>query len=156
MGAFKAKGNVGGVSNFWHSDQLFLSQPSSVTTLRAVRLPEVGGDTIFANMEQAYEDLDENLKAKLQDLTFLADWERLYPDLKRAAEQSGDWSHYDWLKRTCPPINRFPVVRTHPVTGKKALYVSQLNTQVIEGPGLEELGGEAALRQRLSDLVKVP
>jgi len=58
-----------GKENFWHSDVTWRAEPSLGSILRAMELPEVGGDTLFANMNMAFEDLDEGLKEKLCTLT---------------------------------------------------------------------------------------
>lgn len=152
-----AQGNAAGAVNVWHSDQLYFSQPSAVTTLRAVRLPPCGGDTMFANMEQAYEDLDDDLKRRLDRLTTL-NRQILLGDHERCAERTQDpvdRAYYEWLKGLFPE-NRFPVVRTHPVTGNKSLYVVRIYASTIEGPGVEEIGDVQAMIRKLSDLTKVP
>jgi len=150
------RGNVRGAANIWHSDCMFLQEPSWVTTTRAVRLPPVGGDTIFANMEQAYEDLDDGLKARLQGLVSVN--RSPTKDFEVVAEKTGkpeDRDYSNWLNKTFPD-QRFPVVRTHEGTGKKAIYVNLPYTKMIEGPGGEKLEDGKALLTKLADLSKVP
>lgn len=148
-------GNIGGASNAWHSDNMYMEQPSAFTTLRAVRLPPLGGDTIFCNSEQVYDDLDETLKARLAPLTQVCGLMPVKPHFRREAERLNDWSLHNKLDALLPEP-RHPVVRTHPVTGRKVLYVNPTYTHRIEGPGLEELGGSDALKQRLCALLNVP
>lgn len=163
-GTFAGRANLGsapgakprgvpGAANSWHSDQMFFQQPSAVTSIRAVRLPALGGDTMFANMEAAYEDLDEALKARL-DNCMAANNSPLLKNFERYAKRTGDTKYYDWLKSNFPPTNT-PVVRIHPVTKKKALYVNKGYTAMIEGPGVEAAESKALVR-RLTDLAKVP
>lgn len=149
--------NIGGAANSWHSDNMYLEQPSLATSIRAVRLPPVGGDTLFADMEQAYQDLDEAFKVRLSSMTSVNGWAwggkgKMF---RKEAERTKDWSYFNWLDRTFKET-RFPVIRTHPVSGKKCIYVNQSYTQRIEGPGVEEEGGSAKLLKKLSDLALVP
>lgn len=103
----------------WHSDMSFTSHPSLGSLLRAVKIPDVGGDTQFANMYAAYEALSDGMKKLIADLhgihmsgTRKVDDSNL--GAKRVSEQV----------RISPPIAQ-PVVRVHPETGRKALYLGE-------------------------------
>lgn len=151
-GAQKSRG-VPGAANSWHSDQMFFEQPSAITSIRADRLPSIGGDTMFANMEQAFEDLDDGLKSRLEKC-MAQNTSPLIKNFERYAKRTGDTAQYDFLRDNFPPT-RTPVVRIHPVTKKKALFVNKGYTKRIEGPDVDEKESKALVK-RLTDLCKVP
>lgn len=117
--------NFGGV---WHSDTTYLPVPPMASMLLARELPPAGGDTLFANMYQAYESLSEGLKRTLDGLRALsssamADVSKTREDTLRG--QGG---------AAAPPITaEHPVVRTHPETGRKALFVNRAHTARFVG-----------------------
>jgi len=118
-----------GKENFWHSDVTWRGEPSLGSILRAMELPDVGGDTLFANMNLAYEDLDEALKEQLCTLTAVHDIARVFAGrLKKDASK---------LHEQFPP-QEHPVVRTHPETGQRILYVNTAFTSHIKGMDPEE------------------
>jgi taurine dioxygenase len=103
----------------WHSDMSFTTAPSLGSLLKSYAVPEVGGDTLFANMTAAYEALSEGMKKLIANLhgIHLSGTRRLANDttgIERMAEQ----------KRINPPVAQ-PVVRVHPETGRKALYIGE-------------------------------
>ncbi len=108
---------------FWHSDVSCDEEPPLGTILQLHILPEVGGDTMFANMYAAYEALSEPLKAMLSGLTALHESEHVYRGRysDRGVEDHG---------KTYPQAVH-PVIRTHPETGRKALYVNRTFTTRI-------------------------
>ena len=108
--------NFGGV---WHSDTSYLDIPPMATMLIAREVPPVGGDTLFANMVEAYETLSPGLRRMLDGLTVVnssakADVTRTREDRIRDAGKEAR-SEY---------VAEHPAVRTHPETGRKALYVN--------------------------------
>jgi taurine dioxygenase len=118
------KANFGGV---WHSDTAYLEQPAMATMLYAVETPPVGGDTMFASTTRAYETLSDGMKAMLGRLRALnvgnkpiALETREEMRSKRAAAEVGENGTFH------------PVVRTHPETGRKALYVNRAHTTRFE------------------------
>ncbi len=98
----------------WHSDLSFTPVPSLGSLLRGITIPPVGGDTMFTNMYRAYDTLSDGMKKLLDGLHAIHTGSRKIVDLSsdRATEQ----------KKLNPPIAQ-PVVRVHPETGRKALYI---------------------------------
>ena len=121
--------NSKGQENNWHSDVTWRAEPSLGSILRAIELPEIGGDTLFSNMVQAYEDLDEELKTRLCSMTAMHDIARVFARrLKKDATS---------LHEKFPP-QEHPVIRTHPETGARGLYVNIAFTDHIIGMDREE------------------
>jgi taurine dioxygenase len=100
----------------WHSDLSFTPVPSLGSLLRGITIPPVGGDTMFTNMYRAYDTLSDGMKKLLEGLHAIHTGSRKIVDLSsdRATEQ----------KKLNPPIAQ-PVVRVHPETGRKALYIGE-------------------------------
>ncbi|NUU21724.1 MAG: taurine dioxygenase [Streptomycetaceae bacterium] len=106
-------------ADIWHSDATFMARPPLGTMLRAVSLPPLGGDTLWADMESAYEALSAPMRALLDGLTAEHDF------TKSRAHRGGD-------KDALPPVVH-PVVRTHPATGRRCLYVNRIfTTRIVE------------------------
>lgn len=106
-------------ADIWHSDATFMASPPMGTMLRAVSLPPVGGDTLWADMESAYQALSAPMRALLDGLTAEHDF------TKSRSHRGGD-------KDALPPVVH-PVVRTHPVTGRRCLYVNRIfTTRIVE------------------------
>ena len=117
-----------GRENQWHSDVTWREKPSLGSILRAIEVPEVGGDTLFANMEAAYEALSDELKQQLEGLQALHD----FSYFRLRFEQEGRHEEIRELESRYPnPVH--PVVRTHPDTGRKSLYVNRSFTMKIVG-----------------------
>ncbi|MEM0987057.1 MAG: TauD/TfdA family dioxygenase [Pseudomonadota bacterium] len=126
-----------GSENMWHSDVTWRECPSLGSILRAIELPPVGGDTLFANMNLAYERLDEATREQVSGLTAVHDIARVFA--KRLGKRAED------LHDKFPPMEH-PVVRSHPETGIPILYVNGGFTSHIEGMDRDE---SDALLQRL-------
>ena len=120
--------------NIWHSDVTWREEPSLGSILRAIEVPEVGGDTLFANMEAAYEGLDEATRDQIEPLYAIHDNEGFLASMRAAG---ADESAIDERRAEFPP-QRHPVVRTHPVSGNKSLYVNKAFTRCIEGMPRDE------------------
>jgi taurine dioxygenase len=115
----------------WHSDVSCDVEPPMGSILHIRQCPPRGGDTLFASMYAAYESLSERMKTYLDGLTALHDGESTYRGL---------YANYGVADKPAYPHAEHPVVRTHPVTGKKALYVNRGFTRHIIGiPGDESL-----------------
>lgn len=131
--------------NKWHTDVTFRDRPSIASILRARHLPPLGGDTMWADTAAAYEGLPQAVKDRIDGLDAEHDIVRSFggrvSDEKRAQ-----------LARDFPPA-RHPVVRTHPETGQKILYVNYTFTTRILGLSEEE---SDSLLRLLFDRIKVP
>ncbi|MCR9174907.1 MAG: TauD/TfdA family dioxygenase [Alphaproteobacteria bacterium] len=117
--------NFGGL---WHSDTAYLERPPKATMLLARQLPPSGGDTLFASQVAAYEALSEGMKALLAPLRGVnasakADVTRTRED---RIDKAGDGAKKSFTAR-------HPVIRTHPETGAKALYVNRGHTIGFDG-----------------------
>ena len=118
-----------GQENNWHSDVTWREKPSLGSILLAREVPDVGGDTLFANMHLAYERLSEQMKRFCEGLTAVHDISRVFAKrLNKTPEE---------LHEKYPPM-RHPVIRTHPETGVPAVYVNNGFTSHIEGLSKEE------------------
>ena len=102
----------------WHSDYSYTGRPAAASMLYCETRPPVGGDTMFANMVRAYEELTPTLRAILDDL------QAVYDISLTAGLGERDPAKTAEVKRLNPPIAH-PAVRTHPDSGKRALYVSE-------------------------------
>jgi taurine dioxygenase len=118
-----------GQENFWHSDVTWREKPSLGSILKAVEVPEVGGDTLFANMVLAYERLPENMKEAITGRVAIHDIARVFAKrLNKSAEE---------LRERYPPVEH-PIVRTHPETGESVLYVNTAFTSHIKDMDKDE------------------
>ena len=115
--------------NIWHSDVTWREIPSLGSILRARVVPEVGGDTLFANMEAAYDSLDGDIKERIGELTALHDNENFLNGMRAKGASSEE---IEAMQRKFPPSHH-PVVRTHPVSGRKSIYVNKAFTRSIDG-----------------------
>ncbi|MEM6484894.1 MAG: TauD/TfdA family dioxygenase [Pseudomonadota bacterium] len=127
--------------NVWHSDVTWRSEPSLGSILRARLLPSVGGDTLFANMEAAYDALDDGLKEQLEGLQAVHDNENF---LRAMAKRGASDAEVAARRAQFPPVTH-PVVRTHPVSGRKSLYVNRAFTRAIVG--MEPAESDALLQK---------
>jgi taurine dioxygenase len=125
------KHNFGGI---WHSDTAYLERPPMGSMLLARELPPFGGDTLFANQYLAYESLSEGLRRMLAGLKAVnssanADVSRTREDRIRSSGKQNKVEDY---------ASEHPIVRTHPETGRKGLYVNVAHTVGIKGMSTEE------------------
>lgn len=161
-----------GAGTHWHSDSTFVEKPSSVTLLHGVEVPARGGDTLFANMYDAYDRLDPETRDlidgrraihRYQRKEFVFSGDRDLSDeekaeieelkRKRLAEEAVAGPSPTQRKSNAVPEQRHPVARTHPVTGRKALY---LNDEMMVGiDGLED-GVARPLLRRLCEEATTP
>jgi taurine dioxygenase len=116
--------------SIFHSDVSWREIPSMASVLRAVEVPPIGGDTLWADMYAAYEGLSPGMRSFLQGLTAVHDF---LPAFGRtlAPEALAE------MRAKFPPVEH-PVVRTHPATGRKLLYVNASFTVRIAGLELDE------------------
>jgi taurine dioxygenase len=113
----------------WHSDVSCEPEPPMGSILHIWQCPPKGGDTLFASMYAAYESLSERMKAYLEGLAAIHDGEHVY---------RGTYSNYGVKDKPSYPRSEHPVVRTHPVTGRKCLFVNRGFTTRILGIPLDE------------------
>jgi len=118
----------------WHTDNSFFERPTSFTILYGETVPPVGGDTIYASMELAYETLSAPMKALLDPLVAVHSASRAYdPRTTGDAKYNGEAPiTYTYSDAIYDEVEH-PVVRTHPETGRKSLYVNAMFTQRIVG-----------------------
>ncbi len=117
----------------WHSDFSFLDEPPSLTLLYALELPEFGGDTLWSSQYAAYEALSPGLQKLLDPLRAV---QTAWPHGTKGPGAGAAVSRSVGMVRNDPTADREvlqPVVRVHPVTGRKALFVNPVYTQFFEG-----------------------
>ncbi len=118
--------------SFWHSDSAYMELPPKITMLYARQIPARGGDTLFADMYAAYDELSPGLKATLESLNAINSAsvvprdEDIYEAVKSKNSEKRDQSAIH------------PVVRRHDETGKKSLYVNSIHTLGFDGMTREE------------------
>lgn len=134
-----------GYENIWHSDVSWRVVPSLGSVLRCIEAPAFGGDTLWADMACAYDALPEELRERIDGLTAVHDFATSF-GLAMSAAQIAEF------REKYPPAEH-PVVRTHPVTGRKTLYVNEIFTSRVKGLGEEE---SEALLETLFRQSRVP
>ena len=110
---------------FWHSDVSCDIEPPLGTMLQLHILPETGGDTMFSDMYSAYNELSDKYKSLLDGLVAIHESEQLY-----SGRYEDRGVNKDNIKM---PVANHPLIRTHPITGKKAIYVNRTFTTGIKG-----------------------
>ncbi len=110
-------GRPGARNDFWHTDISFAERPPGTSVLQALIVPEGHGDTMFCNMYAAYEELSPGLRRMLDGLTAVHTADAL---VRRNSEEASDGRP---IAEAPEPVAH-PVVRTHPETGRKALYIN--------------------------------
>ena len=118
--------NFGGI---WHSDTTYLAEPPMGSMLLAREVPPYGGDTMFANQYLAYESLSDGLKETLDGLVGVSSSAKA--DVTRTREDALKQAGAGATPKTLQAEH--PIVRTHPETGRKALYTSDAHTACIKG-----------------------
>ena len=117
----------------WHSDVSYNVKPTKAVILKSIKIPPVGGDTCFSNMELAWETLDEKIKEIIKDKKAVHSSLGAEFFLKNYKKMEGNGKkNYDEYS------NEHPVVRTHPETGKKILFVNWTYTKKIIGLSQKE------------------
>jgi taurine dioxygenase len=122
---FEKGEDLSGYENLWHSDVSWREVPALGSVLRAIEVPSRGGDTLFADMVAAYEGLDDEMKERIDGLRAVHDFTHSFGrmlDAETLAER----------QRQFPPA-KHPIVRTHPETGRKILYVNSIFVSHIDG-----------------------
>jgi taurine dioxygenase len=130
----KLKGAVY-AGQYWHSDLSYMAKPSMGSLLLCQEMPEIGGDTMWANMYLAYENLSDTMRGFLGGLKAIHDYSHAYDTYFAHLKERPPLTPEQRAKT--PPVVH-PMVRTHPVTGRKALYVNPGFTTGIVGLPQEE------------------
>lgn len=120
----------------WHTDKSYVARPSMFTILRSPAVAREGGDTLFADMARAYDSLDEVRAARLGGLHVVHDW-------KRSREKSNERPATADEIAAAPPVLH-PLVRTHPETGARALYLGNHASHIA---GMDRAAGEALIAE---------
>lgn len=128
-----------GRENVWHSDVTWRECPSLGSVLRAVEVPEVGGDTLFSDMYAAYENLPDWVKEKIDGAVAVHDFAHFRKMMRTRGRSEAE---IEEMNRKYPMVEH-PVVRTHPETGRKGIYVNAAFTQHIVG--MEKTESDAML-----------
>ena len=115
---------------YWHSDITYKAKPPLGSLLYALEVPPEGGDTLFADMYTAYESLDDETKARIEGLRAIHRYEDRY---RMMAKEDKERPPLTKEQLAQVPDVVHPVVRTHPLSGRKALYVNEGFTVGIEG-----------------------
>ncbi|MGW1562014.1 TauD/TfdA dioxygenase family protein [Streptomyces sp. NPDC002144] len=115
-------------ANEWHTDVTFVVNPPQVTTLRSIEIPPYGGETLIANAAAAYRDLPESLRA-------LADTLRVVHtnqyDYARPEPTTAERQEYDRVFVSTPYEAEHPVVRVHPLTGERGLFIGGFAKRIV-------------------------
>jgi taurine dioxygenase len=123
-----------GRENGWHSDVTWRLQPSLGSILRCIECPPVGGDTLFADMYAAYDGLPQRIKARVEGRVARHDFAHFRTLLRRRGASDDEIAQME----ATYPNPEHPVIRTHPETGRKGIYVNNAFTQEIVGMDPDE------------------
>ncbi len=118
------------LANAWHEDLSYTYDPPLAGILRSVVCPDRGGDTMWVNLYRAYDTLSQRMKDFIGGLSAWHDVTKTYR--RQELQQEGGGERYAQTFKKSPPALH-PLVVTHPETGKKLLYVSELTTTHIDG-----------------------
>ena len=126
----------------WHTDVTFREAPPTGSVLRGRIIPPVGGDTLWADMEQAYEQLDDTTKERIEHLTATHTLRTSFGRRLSPEELEQKLTEY--------PDQHHPVVRVHPVTGRRSLFVNDSFTEQLDDidPDEGRRAAEPAARHR--------
>jgi taurine dioxygenase len=122
---FEKDDRAKGYENVWHNDVTWRERPALGAVLRAIEVPELGGDTLFCDMAVAYDNLPEALRTEIDGLRAVHDFSPTFGlllDPETRAE----------MQKKYPPVEH-PIVRRHPETGRKTLFVNPIFTTHVAG-----------------------
>jgi taurine dioxygenase len=114
---FEKSAELSGYENSWHHDVTWREQPSMGAVLHAIRVPDLGGDTLFADMYAAYEGLPDDIKSRIDGMVAVHDYERAFGGFVPTDKKAQVREKY--------PQVRHPVVCRHAATGRRYLYVNR-------------------------------
>ena len=127
---FAKSADVGGYENGWHHDVTWRVAPSKGAVLHALEVPATGGDTVFSDAHAALENLDDDLRSRIDDMTAVHDFAQVFGHGMSADERAEMREKY--------PLVEHPVVITHEVTGKDLLYVNRFFVSHIKDMDRDE------------------
>lgn len=128
----KEAGERNRFGDHWHTDQIFTPTPAMATMLYAKEVPPVGGDTMFASLHHAYDALSDGMKALACRLRTYNLYDKQAPRSRRMSAKIPDQD-----KPTEPAVH--PLVRVHPETGRRGLYINEMQTtRRLDGMTVEE------------------
>ena len=122
----------------WHSDTAYMPQPALGTVLHAIEVPKRGGDTLFANTETAYDALSEGMKELLDGVIGVYDSDHGYGGSRQKALSELELMNDRYDKSSESFLSEHPIIRTHPQTGRKSIYVSKGHTSHLKNMSYEE------------------
>ena len=122
---------------FWHSDKSHYPAPALLSMLYPVELPPDGGETEFANMAMAYADLPPDMNQRIEGLKVENDFEYAMTNVGKVLTED---------ERRATPAVVHPVVRTHPETGVRSLFVGMYSKAIV---GMPEAQGQALIKELL-------
>jgi taurine dioxygenase len=128
----------------WHTDDSFMREPCSLTMLYGVVVPSRGGDTQFVNMHAAYEALSPEMKARIDGLQVIHKYQ--------SSRQTNRVSKRPDMEMKAMPEATHPLVRTHPETGRKALYLNANRMEQIVG--IDRAESDALLDELISHAIE--
>lgn len=145
---------IGDAGLFWHSDTSYTAEPCRCSLLYSIEIPtgEAGrsyGDTVFASLTEAYDALDDVTKQRIANLTSEHSYGKHYERMQAAGSKRPDLTEEQ--KREVPKVVH-PIVRPHPITGRKALFVNDGYTTHV--PGLPAAESDALVEQLTKHTVK--
>lgn len=117
----------------WHTDETFRECPPTATILRCITAPQRGGDTVFTSMTAAYRGLSEDLKRYIHLMTATHDFTTWRPMLSKPEFREKLWQIEEKF-----PNPHHPIVRVHPVSGRRVLFVNPQFTTRVDGRGADE------------------
>jgi len=123
-----------GRENAWHSDVTWRLEPSLGSILRMLECPKNGGDTLFSDMGAAYDDLPDQVKEKLDRAVAIHDFTTFRYRMIKQGKSKEEIESFNKMY----PKPEHPVIRTHPNTGQKTIYVNVAFTQKIKGWSKQE------------------
>ena len=131
---------AGGFENGWHHDVTWRETPSMGAILRSIQVPATGGDTAFSDMAAAYDGLDDEMKERLNGLQAAHDYTSAFGSFVDDSKKAEMREQY--------PVVHHPIVRTHPETGRKLLFVNAYFTSHVVD--MDEHEGNQLLRYLIS------
>ena len=120
----------------WHTDVTYLERPATAGMLYARQVPQSGGDTLWASMTAAYQALSSTMRAFLDGLSAVHDFSHAFTDSGLAGQAAGR-EKLEAARQANLPVTH-PVIRVHPETGERALFVNSVFTARIKGLRREE------------------